>query len=70
MRAIQFMYENFAQRYAKPPLPFEADTAIRFADYLLDHPEELEAALKQEEEFKRAWKEDQAKRPPKSESGV
>jgi hypothetical protein len=43
----------------------EAGTAIHFALYVLDHPKEFEAALKEAEESDRAWKEHQAKQPPK-----
>jgi hypothetical protein len=60
------MYENYAERYAQPLSTRDAATAIRFADYLLDHPEELAEAQKEAEEIEREWKEHQAKQPPQA----
>jgi hypothetical protein len=41
-------------------------TAIHFALYVLDHPEELAAAQKMAEDDERAWKEHQGKQPPEA----
>ena len=77
--AIRLMYENYAWPQEEiyrtlNPKVLATWEACRFADYILNRQDELAETTKrveaEEAERDRAWKEHQAKQPPKAELGI
>jgi len=78
--AIRLMYERYAFPHeihptlASNPKVLVTVEAIRFAEYILNRQDELAETTKRveadEAERDRAWKEHQAKQPPKAELGI
>jgi hypothetical protein len=78
--AIRLMYERYAFPHeihptlASNPKVLATVEAVRFANYILNRQDELAETIKRVEaedaERARAWKEHQAKQPPKDGRGV